>query len=580
MDDYFRIDHKKKIIYFAIMLFFTAVMLISILRVTYVGDVSETDITIDDGWTVDINGKIYDNVTLSEFRFDMCNRGDVVKLTHVVPKYDSIKKPVLDLYSVHSTVKVLLDNEVIYQYGQKRYMAGKILGYGRHFVDFPENSQSKWLTIEYNVSENNAFDGVQPVKIADGDTIVVRDISGKRVNFAIALFLIVFGMIIMILSMLMVKKSIDFVATFCIAMFSFLTGCWTLCNADLIEYMTSDLLMKVYTEYISFYLLPLPFTYYFKDRIDGNKAPRWIKAFFWGLITLEIAFVICACTLQFLNIVHLSQMLSGAHILMLLAVLFIIILYVRDILQKKKNTSSIIVGFAIAVILVLFELLRFNLNKYFTGFAKNEYSSTTCFAVLIIVIAMMVDYGNKISTTLYENAHRMFLEQMAYMDELTGLGNRRACEEKLSKLEEKSSYAIISFDLNFLKKANDTYGHEKGDELIKSFADVLREVYGLYGVVTRTGGDEFVVIMDDISSKQIDKLISQMLSVMEELNKERTDIKLSAAYGYAMSNEQFSEQELMGRQQMLPDSVNPHIVYRIADDRMYEYKRKSKLGRN
>ena len=94
------------------------------------------------------------------------------------------------------------------------------------------------------------------------------------------------------------------------------------------------------------------------------------------------------------------------------------------------------------------------------------------------------------------------------------------------------------------------------------------------------GGDEFVVIMDDISSKQIDKLISQMLSVMEELNKERTDIKLSAAYGYAMSNEQFSEQELMGRQQMLPDSVNPHIVYRIADDRMYEYKRKSKLGRN
>ena len=64
--------------------------------------------------------------------------------------------------------------------------------------------------------------------------------------------------------------------------------------------------------------------------------------------------------------------------------------------------------------------------------------------------------------------HKAVLEQMAYMDELTGLGNRRLCEKKLKELEVKaktsdSRYAILSLDLNFLKHTNDTYGHEKGD---------------------------------------------------------------------------------------------------------------------
>ncbi len=66
---------------------------------------------------------------------------------------------------------------------------------------------------------------------------------------------------------------------------------------------------------------------------------------------------------------------------------------------KKNSQDSIncvMVGFAIAVILTVIEIARFNINKYFFGFSQNEYSSTTCFAVLIIVISMLVDYGKKI----------------------------------------------------------------------------------------------------------------------------------------------------------------------------------------
>ena len=567
MEEFLKLDIKKKFYYFIVMASLLLIMVIPVIMATTEKNVESNDIVLDDRWTVTVNDKVYKDVTLSKFRFDMCDRGDILTFEHVIPRYDTTEDPTINLYSIHAAVKVSVDNEVIYQYGQDRYREKKLLGYGRHFIPLGKNQMGKKLTIEMHISENNAFDGQQPVIISDGRKFVSKDIAGKRFNLAISMFLMVFGVIIMILSMLMLKSSVNFIQTFCIAMFSFLVGCWTLCNMDLIEYFSSDLLVKTYMEYMTFYVLPLPFTYYFRDRLEEKGFPKWLKIYFKVLIIAEIAFVAFTYTMQFFNIMHLPSFLSGVHILMVLAMLFIVFINVWARKNSQDSINSVMVGFAIAVILTVIELVRFNINKYLFGFSKNEYSSTTCFAVLIIVISLLVDYGKKISQTLYRIAQQQLFKQMAYMDELTGLANRRKCEEYIKELETHTEkYCILCFDLNLLKKINDTYGHEKGDELIKRFADVLREVYSLYGITARTGGDEFVAILNNVSVQETEKLISDMLILIETKNKEDDILKLSTAYGYAMSDE-------------VADS-NPHIIYKIADDRMYEYKKKSKMGRN
>ena len=567
MEEFLKLDIKKKIYYFIVMAALLLIMLIPVIMATTEKNVESNDIVLDDRWTVTVNDKVYKDVTLSKFRFDMGNRGDILTFEHVIPRYDTTEDPTINLYSIHAAVKVSVDNEVIYQYGQDLYREKKLLGYGRHFIPLGKNQMGKKLTIEMHISENNAFDGQQPVIISDGRKFVSKDIAGKRFNLAISMFLMVFGVIIMILSMLMLKSSVNFIQTFCIAMFSFLVGCWTLCNMDLIEYFSSDLLVKTYMEYMTFYVLPLPFTYYFRDRLEEKGFPKWLKIYFKVLIIAEIAFVAFTYTMQFFNIMHLPSFLSGVHILMVLAMLFIVFINVWARKNSQNSINSVMMGFAIAVILTVIELVRFNINKYLLGFSKNEYSSTTCFAVLIIVISLIVDYGKKISQTLYRIAQQQLFKQMAYMDELTGLANRRKCEEYMKELEmHTEKYCILCFDLNLLKKINDTYGHEKGDELIKRFADVLREVYSLYGITARTGGDEFVAILNNVSVQETEKLISDMLILIETKNKEDDILKLSTAYGYAMSDE-------------VADS-NPHIIYKIADDRMYECKKKSKMGRN
>lgn len=584
MEEFKKLNLRQKIISFIVMFLITVTTIAVFMSMTSAKRVDSDEIELDDGWSVTINGKEYDNVTLSKFRFKMCNRGDVLTLRHIVPRYDIISLPTLEVYTIHSAIKVYLDDEVIYTYGQRLYDENKLLGYGEHFVSMPYGANSKWLTVEMTVSEDNAFDGVKAMKLLDGNSAMVKDLSGKRVNLSITMFLIVFGVIIMVLSMLMLRRAVNFVQTFCIALFSFLIGCWTLCNNDLIEYFTTDLLLKSYLEYYSLYILPLPLTYYFRDKIDVRSNPKWLKVYFWGIIAAEIVYIASAVILQEANLVHLPQILVGSHILMILTIVLILMISVIDIKVRKQRPTVVMIGFLIAIAIVIVELIRFNIEKYITGFTKNAYSSDTCFAVLIIVISMLLDYGNKTSKSLYENAQRAVLEQMAYMDELTGLGNRRMCEKKLTELEEKemssdSVYAIVSLDLNFLKRTNDTYGHKKGDELIKSFSDVLSNVFSLYGTVTRTGGDEFVVILDDITEEKVKSLLAQMLEQMEEKNKSASDVILSTAYGYAMKWEIPSKQEKTEEIKLKVMDIGPRAVYRIADDRMYENKRKSKLGR-
>ena len=584
MEEFKKLNLRQKIISFIVMFLITVTTIAVFMSMTSAKRVDSDEIELDDGWSVTINGKEYDNVTLSKFRFKMCNRGDVLTLRHIVPRYDIISLPTLEVYTTHSAIKVYLDDEVIYTYGQRLYDENKLLGYGEHFVSMPYGANSKWLTVEMTVSEDNVFNGVKAMKLLDGNSAMVKDLSGKRVNLSIAMFLIVFGVIIMVLSMLMLRRAVNFVQTFCIALFSFLIGCWTLCNNELIEYFTTDLLMKSYLEYYSLYISPLPLTYYFRDKIDVRSNPKWLKVYFWGIIAAEIVYIASAVILQEANLVHLPQILVGSHILMILTIVLILMISVIDIKVRKQRPTVVMIGFLIAIAIVIVELIRFNIEKYITGFTKNAYSSDTCFAVLIIVISLLLDYGNKTSKSLYENAHRAVLEQMAYMDELTGLGNRRMCEKKLTELEEKemssdSVYAIVSLDLNFLKRTNDTYGHKKGDELIKSFSDVLSNVFSLYGTVTRTGGDEFVVILDDITEEKVKSLLAQMLEQMEEKNKYASDVILSTAYGYAMKGESPSKQEKTEEIKLKVVDIGPRAVYRIADDRMYENKRKSKLGR-
>lgn len=92
------------------------------------------------------------------------------------------------------------------------------------------------------------------------------------------------------------------------------------------------------------------------------------------------------------------------------------------------------------------------------------------------------------------------LTYVANHDELTGLPNRRflfsTLEERMAKLHRNSELVVALVDLDQFKLVNDSYGHSYGDALIRQIAQRIREAFGQQCVVSRTGGDEFVVVWE------------------------------------------------------------------------------------
>lgn len=98
------------------------------------------------------------------------------------------------------------------------------------------------------------------------------------------------------------------------------------------------------------------------------------------------------------------------------------------------------------------------------------------------------------------------VREQAVTDGLTGLYNRRYFEEALEKevqraRRQKQPFSIIGIDLDFLKKINDTYGHNYGDLAIKTIANVLKANARSVDVPARIGGEEFNVLLPGISSQ-------------------------------------------------------------------------------
>ena len=131
------------------------------------------------------------------------------------------------------------------------------------------------------------------------------------------------------------------------------------------------------------------------------------------------------------------------------------------------------------------------------------------------------------------------LNEKAYIDLATGLPNKNKCEEMVSSCRIISKpTACFMLDLNDLKKVNDTLGHEMGDIMILNFAKLLRKVVPLKYFVGRFGGDEFMVIAEDISGREeAENLVKEIRDMIVKFNGMRGEFQISYACGYAFSED-------------------------------------------
>ncbi len=160
------------------------------------------------------------------------------------------------------------------------------------------------------------------------------------------------------------------------------------------------------------------------------------------------------------------------------------------------------------------------------------------------------------------------LMRMAHFDQLTGLANRVLFNDRLDQVvahskRHQQKFAVLYLDLDGFKAVNDDLGHQAGDDLLVETASRLKSHVREVDTVARMGGDEFTIILDDVSSHETVRLIANKLVEA-----------VSAPYSHVGEKHQVTMS--MGVALYPDDSINRDVLITAADNAMYRAKNSGK----
>lgn len=168
-----------------------------------------------------------------------------------------------------------------------------------------------------------------------------------------------------------------------------------------------------------------------------------------------------------------------------------------------------------------------------------------------------------------QKTYEIELERLSLTDELTGAYNRRYCHNRLEQLfssaiKRGASVALAVLDIDLFKDVNDTYGHDIGDEVLKKFANKIKELSRSTDIFARYGGEEFVLIMENCDLDRAYRRIERIRQAIEKFKIKTSagELSVTLTAGVSIINKQ---------------DKNTDDVFRRADQALYTGKQK---GRN
>lgn len=169
------------------------------------------------------------------------------------------------------------------------------------------------------------------------------------------------------------------------------------------------------------------------------------------------------------------------------------------------------------------------------------------FASIVLFEILLIQWKNREKT----------INEMSLKDPLTGIFNRRYISKSLNEQQiQGGSFAVVLMDLDYFKSINDQYGHDVGDEVLKSVAKILNAQITEQDIVGRFGGEEFIFVLCDKNLEQAVKIAENCRTVIagKPFDVDRNQkLNLSASFGVALST---------------PD-LSKDLVIRLADQALY-----------
>lgn len=519
------------------------------------------DITpLNDQWNMVINDTALSDVSLSHFHeyYDQKTR----KHDHLIMKrslpVSDIPNPVILFRSKYSTLKVYLDGKPIYDFGMDYYLKDRFLGKMLHVISLPPDYSGQELTFEMYMSEDNGYGNFEAPMFGSHPDITGILVQDNIIIIATGLFMFIFGLTFLCIGLIFTSyiseiKSLVLGSFFCMNLSAWLLSYYNILSLFVYTELETEI------EYFTMYLI-VPYCFvilYYIGNFKGNRLYTGIMLVCCGVPLIQYA-------LHYLFNIHMRLTLMFYQISGLVG-FGVLLIYALMIIRKKiiapENTRIQMTGLFVFAIGQLAHLTIYVLEQLHIPTYQFVNKVIISFACLMFAVCQLSTYLVYITFSYAKKQENASLSHLAYADGLTNLPNRSKADKLMAELNEATDdYCILSIDLNGLKMVNDKFGHPSGDKYIKDFAKVLNNTFGEDEFCARIGGDEFIVIIRDAASKDINTLIGRMNSALNVMNALYTEYKRSVSVGFAFKHE--------------APNGSSHNVYLLADQRMYENKRR------
>lgn len=533
-----------------------------ILFIVAVGAVNNERVIMDEGLELYYNGVDMHIDRLSESNISIKKKGDIVSVRGVFP--DNIPdRSTMVVTSYHSVVNVKVEDEMIFSYGEEYKDKNLMAGDGLYNVTIPEHSGGKKFEIIYEACDDDAFSFSDPIGIYKSGEVAFQYIRRQFLEVGVSTFAFMLGLSMVILQLSYGRFDKQFRKVLWLGVIFMLAGVWIASYYGSVKIVVNSNHFIAYIEHFSLYAALIPLICFFMEEAEK----RIHKILLSCALVVSILFVVFVAGAEVTGIAHPNTYIYFFQIIgcVSMALIFYISLNKGENDKLRRMTLLGICVFGLSFIL---EMVVYRINKTGTG-ADYDESFIVPIGVFIFIITEMVSYLYYILKYSKKSVQEEVLFTLANKDLLTGLANRNACEKYMHVLDEKDigNYAIVNFDLNWLKKINDTYGHTAGDEYISGFASLLDRYFGGTGKVGRMGGDEFIAILTNTDIAFIEERLEAMSKCAATYgNKNYENGEIFFAYGYAVSTER--------------EPLPTHKVFEMADARMYQCKREQKACRD
>ena len=489
---------------------------------------------------------------------------DIKTQNLVLPEVFDIPRALL-FKTTHTAVEILLDGELIYQYGNEanapKFM--KSPGSCWHIVDIPQNSAGKTLVVRLLPTYPGYYGNEMVLFLGTRGDCILKILSNSLPIFIISCGILFAGLISVLLYFATLKnkreqktegKNEIFLN---LGIFSLLIALWSLQQCGFMQFLIPDGRTLYFVDFFTFFLFPVPFNFLVYDICQSKyrKAALCFPMFY--LLNMAVAVL-----LQCIGIVDIFQILPATHVLIAGNVIytFALIHYeakVENNIEAKefRYPLYIILSFGVAE-MILYYVRQFQTTSIFLPLG------TLGFIIALCWLQVSRYYDQYI-----QEQRLLYLQKIANTDMLTNVMNRNAYERTIQQLEEQAAQlqetGVVLFDLDNLKVINDTFGHEKGDEALRLCSQCIRQIFKEEENCFRIGGDEFAYVYHQDEKYLIADRIKRLYILLEEAAKKVTyPLSVSAGYAYYLPDEDNTFQDIVKR----------------SDIMLYRCKRRKKLN--